>query len=144
MNNSMTELLGSSIASVFGDMAISEDEIAKAQKRHPEHAEVIWNQFKYLYRPAPLRNKAEELYRAHCREILERLGENQTAPTKAQVIGVLADISLTAPLQHDAAVLYYRLFVEVFGDEQVGEQSLRETYDGAADDVFDEIVRKLS
>ncbi|MFC9755159.1 hypothetical protein [Streptomyces sp. NPDC056921] len=96
----------------------AESEVEKAQVRHgepePRPGErgegPIWNSFKLL-KPAHDMLHREVLFRPHCHEILERVAEGQdTRPgTDAEVIVVIHQASLVAPMKSGAACLYFRL-----------------------------------
>src|SRR5690606_26724212 len=90
-----------------------EDEIARAQARHPEHADTLYHSFALLCSAASERMGVEAVYRAHAREILERVATGQdTRPGTAVevVIGLLAAAS-TAPLSHEGFGLCARLWI---------------------------------
>jgi hypothetical protein len=79
---------------------------------------------------------APDLYRDHCRELLARVaaGDHDLAlGTRAEVIVVLSQTSLVAPPARDYAVLYSRLFEQVFP----GRAPLidGETHPGACDEI---------
>ncbi|MGW3153768.1 hypothetical protein [Streptomyces sp. NPDC001089] len=103
---------------LFQAMTWAEDEIDRAQVRHGEPKPPpgergkgpIWNSFSLLKAPHDglLR---EPLYRAYCREILDRVakGEDTRPGTDAEMILVLSETSKAAPLTSAAACLYMRL-----------------------------------
>ncbi|MEE8296743.1 MAG: hypothetical protein V3R26_02820, partial [Hyphomicrobium sp.] len=103
---------------VFECMEIAEGEISAAKRRTriDDQREAIHGSFRYLLPTEPLRDKHLDLYRAHVRELIERvrLGEPVDPGTKAEVVAVLADLSLEHPLDPTAALLYARLFAELF------------------------------
>lgn len=91
----------------------AEDEIARAQARHPEHADTLFHSFTLLRSAASERMSVEAVYRAHAREILERIaaGEDTRPGTAVEVvIGLLAAAS-TAPLSHEGFGLCARLWI---------------------------------
>ncbi|WP_067694584.1 hypothetical protein [Nocardia jejuensis] len=88
----------------------AEDEIAAAQKRHPAHADILWHSFGVL---GIGEDKPSELaYRAHYRELLERIatGRDTRHATAVEVLCVLRAASLAAPLSSPAAGLYFRMW----------------------------------
>ena len=117
------------INSIFRAMEIAEEEIDKAQERHPEAAEAIDDAFKMLTISRVFRGRPYELYRAHCAELLDRVatGEDLELATRAEVLVSLADASLEVPLSHTAGALYLDLFTEVFGEEKVAELGMTES-----------------
>src|SRR5437016_3464821 len=67
------------LAGLFDRMDWAEDEISKAQQRHPECADVLYHAFRLLT-PSPIPQQAspaEFVYRSHCRELLERVASGQ-------------------------------------------------------------------
>ena len=102
---------GDYLASVFEAMAWADEEIEKAQARHGEQGRgPIWNSFTLL-KATHDKLYREVLYRSHCREILNRVakGEDTRPGTDAEMIVVLHEASLRAPLNSDASCLYFRL-----------------------------------
>ncbi|WP_433332501.1 hypothetical protein [Spirillospora sp. CA-294931] len=115
----------SDLAPLFKVMKIAEEEIEAAQKRHHEPVGEgdgpIWNSF-LLLQPTHPRMQTESLYRAHCRELLDRRGkgEDTRSATGAEMIFALSQASLAAPLTSGAAGLYLKLGQECF-PEIIGE-----------------------
>ncbi|AZM47847.1 hypothetical protein DMB38_20480 [Streptomyces sp. WAC 06738] len=107
------------LESLFEAMEWAEDEIEKAQARHGEPKPrpgtrgtgPIWNSFSLLNVNGNEMLLREPLYRAHCREILDRRAKGaDTRPgTDAEMIAVLSETSKVAPLTSAAACLYMRL-----------------------------------
>ncbi|MFB7919520.1 hypothetical protein [Streptomyces sp. NPDC056061] len=97
----------------------AEDEIQKAQDRHGEPKPgpgergtgPLWNSFSLLKADGNETLRLEPLYRAHCREILERVAKGQdTRPgTDAELIVLIHEASLVAPMTSGAECLYFRL-----------------------------------
>jgi hypothetical protein len=111
--------LGSTISGLFRRMGLAEDEIDGAKRRDPGNAERIHGAFRYLQPTESLQGKVDDLYRAHCRELIARVAagsvERELAPgTRAEALATLADLSLAAPLERTAGHLYGRLFGELF------------------------------
>lgn len=89
----------------------AQSEIEKAQARHGEQGMgPLWNSFTLLQHTHEMLLR-EPLFRAHCREILERVARNEdTRPgTDAEMIVPLHKISLVTPMNSAAACLYFRL-----------------------------------
>jgi hypothetical protein len=100
------------LAGIFERMDIAEEEITRAQQRHPKTSETsdrLYHSFKLLV-PTHERMEYEPVYRAHCREILNRVaaGTDTRIGTAAEVCCTLHDVSLIAPLRSSAAGLYFR------------------------------------
>lgn len=117
--NDIAAQLKAKLTSVFDLMGIAEEEIEAAQKRFGEPVGKgdgpIWNSFTLLM-PTHPDMKAESLYRAHCRELLDRVGRGEdTRPaTHAEMIFALSEASLRAPLDNGATGLYLKLGMECF------------------------------
>lgn len=103
--------LRSEMESAFTLMDYAEDEIASAIRRHPDHADRLWHSFQLLT-PTLDDLGHEVVYRAHCRELLNRvtLGEDTRPATAAECCVALMRTSLTAPLTAAAFGLYLRLW----------------------------------
>jgi hypothetical protein len=103
--------LGSMLAGIFERMDWAEDEIKKAQRRHPKQADRIFHSFKLLCSSHELMG-TEFVYRAHCRELLNRVAAGQdTRPgTAAEVAIACCESSQVAPLTDTGAGLYGRMW----------------------------------
>lgn len=114
----------------FDLMGWAEDEIEAAMQRHGERPAFrdgrqvaprgpIWSSFRLLKPTGRLGDKAEFVYRAHCREILERVaaGADTRPATDAEMIVALGQASLVAPFKSSAFGLYVRLFERAFPTE---------------------------
>jgi hypothetical protein len=106
------------ISGIFKRMDIAEEEIEAAQERHPEKADLLWECFAMCKPPELLGDKSDSLYRAHCRELLERVvaGEDVAEPTDAELMAAFSVVSLATPLTDAATFAYVQLFQSVFDD----------------------------
>jgi hypothetical protein len=125
------------IEGAFRRMEHAEEEIAAAKRRFPEHAERIHRSFLLLCPSDVLMSAAETLYRLHCRELLERVagGADTRAATKAELVALLADLSLDAPLDRSATLLYWQTFSALMPDDAA---KLRCDIGAVAADSYDE------
>ncbi|ANZ13332.1 hypothetical protein ACH4YO_40670 [Streptomyces noursei] len=99
------------IESILRAAGWAHEEIDKAQDRHGERGKgLIWNSF-LLLQATHDKLFREVLYRAHCREILDRVARDEdTRPgTDAEIIIGIHEASLVAPMTSGAACLYFRL-----------------------------------
>jgi hypothetical protein len=99
---------------IFDRMSWAEDEIRKAQDRHPELADRIYHSFSLLSGDeAASRMSVEAVYRAHAREILERVaaGEDTRPGTAVEVVIGLLAAAERAPLSHEGFGLCARLWI---------------------------------
>lgn len=143
---------GRIIANTFRRMTIAEEEIRAAKARHPEKAAKLDKAFRYLCPPALLNGLDDQLYRAHCKEILDReaKGEKLRRGTAAEVIAALSQGSQVAPLGRIETLLYTQLFAEIFpedasrilSDGRPAEPDLYER--GRMRDLEQELRRKLA
>jgi hypothetical protein len=103
---------------IIAKMDWAESEIAKAQDRHNENGRgPIWRSFRTIRQNDPFMMN-EKIYRAHCREILDRVaaGKDVRPGTDAEMIGVLHQASLRAPMPPGMDCLYFRIMARTFPD----------------------------
>lgn len=102
------ESLGGAIEAAFRCMEFAEEEIAAAKKAYPLSADLMHRAFAIMCPSAPLRDGGEKLFRAHCRELLDRvhLEKDMRPGTTAEVVAVLSTMSFRAPLERPATALY--------------------------------------
>jgi len=101
------------LGSIFERIRWAEDEIAQAQLRHPEDADKLYHSFALLSGDeASARMGVEVVYRAHVREILERVahGEDTRPGTALEVVIGLLAAAERAPLSHEGFGLCARLW----------------------------------
>lgn len=137
--------------SIFDAMEWAEEEIEKAQTRHREQGRgPIWHSFSLL-ESTHEKLRREALYRAHCREILERVARSEdTRPgTDAEMIVVLHESSLVGPLKSAAACLYFRLISRSMPElarvvtPEVDVAAYEKLHGRVADDYEADLRRKL-
>lgn len=120
LSSALSSLLGVDVAGIFDQMDWAEQEIQAAMRRHPQHADAINDSFGLLLPNSGLeRMSSERVYRAHCREILDRVaaGEDTRLGTAAEVCCVLLKTSLRTPIRSEAMGLYLRMwFAAAFPD----------------------------
>ncbi len=90
----------------------------------------------------PLRGKSHDVYRAHARELVERIiaGKDTRPGTRCEVLCCLLATALKAPLNQSGGALAEHLFAELFPRHQVSKASTRrqEFYKGQiAEDLAD-------
>ncbi len=110
---------GRAIANAFRRMEVAEEEIRAAVARYPNRSSEIDAAFGYLYPTAVLNELGDEVFRAHCREILERAahGDDLERGTTAEVLAVLSRGSQVAHLSRIGTLLYMELFGRLFPEE---------------------------
>lgn len=127
---SAVDILGEvtqSLDGIFERMAWAEDEIRQAQARHPQQADTLYHSFSLLSgAEGSERMSVEPVYRAHARELLERvaIGEDTRPGTAVEVIIGLLATATVAPLSPEGFALCARLWIlaglpdhEEFGDK---------------------------
>lgn len=106
------------LSSTFALMDWAEDEIEKAQKRHPESWDALYHSFRLLTPSAIIQKvkPAEFVCRAHCRELLERVatGGDTRPATDAEIACMCSEASLVTPLRLPAVGLYMRVWNRSF------------------------------
>jgi hypothetical protein len=144
--------MGDLIDMVLDQSVWAEDEIEAAQLRHGElDRGPLWDSFRLL-RAEQQRPWPEMLYRAHCRELLDRVaaGIDTRPPTDAEKLAVLSAASQNAPLNSGAETLYFRIGTRMLPDvfAQLGDvidvQAYEKVSGNRADDYEAQLVRKLS
>lgn len=150
LNEIFGQQLGGVISSTFYLMEVAEEEIRAAQKRNPDHTAAIWEAFRFLTPSEALRARGDRLYRAHCREILERIvnGQDLRPPTKAEKLGALAEVSFRFPLNNDLTFVYTRLFVDLFGKQDfipdwALSSEIQQSWPGRRQEIEADLDRKL-
>ena len=119
------------IMRTFDLMEIAEDEIGRGMDLHPGKAAEITDCFTFARPTKYLLNTGTHLYRAHVRELVERVanGVELTLGTDAELVGMMSQLSLEAggPLTRSATGMMLRVFHRLFPDF---------TFDIAIDDLM--------
>jgi hypothetical protein len=141
------------IGGLFDLMAVAEEEIDAASKRHPGRERMLSAAFGLLCPPAGMSKLDPKLYRAHARELCERVAAFDGPPenhrplalgTKAEVLMVLSELSLKAPPSQQYAALYELLFAEIFGAAAVpAGEPVREPWPKASTELLGTMQRRL-
>jgi hypothetical protein len=116
--------LANLVGRVFGDIEIAEDEIRIARGRtgdepwdEADRDDPLWQSFKLLRVEGGM--PSEKVYRAHCKEILERVAAGQdTRPgTDAEVMVAISQASQEVPLHGSIVGLQLRMFKRRLPDD---------------------------
>ncbi len=104
---------------VFRKMKEAEKEIARMQALYPVMAPALNASFSALVPTDWVRGR-EALYGPHCRELLKRVvdGKDLLDPTKAEMLGVVAEASLAEPPGTVLSAFYFRLFRALFPEKK--------------------------
>lgn len=105
------------VRSVWQQQEWADDEIRQAIQRHPSERDTLFHSFPILVATHQLM-ATEFVYRAHCRELLDRVIEGaDTRPgTAAEVCCLCSDTSVQTPIRSAAAGLYLRMWTTAFPD----------------------------
>lgn len=150
--STLTKLLdatSNALAPVFNQMEWGEDEISRAQQRHPNAADTLHHSF-MLIRPTDDRGmNIEFVYRGHCRELLDRIarGEDTRPATAAEVVIAMCEGAKAAPLTATGYGLVFRMWVEAFPEQQelTNDREHREKLHGSSiDDAEADTRAKLA
>jgi hypothetical protein len=132
------------LGAIFEHMRWAEEEIAAAQERHPDAKEKLFETFLLVQGTHDLMG-TEFVYRAHARELLERVyaDEDTTVPTNSEIIIGLAETSAKFPLGSDAVTLYARLFIETYPDKLDMLGGDQEAYERVHGDGADRLLEEV-
>jgi hypothetical protein len=112
--------ISDALSSIFESMEWAETEIAAAEIRHPDRAALVHSCFLPL-QPSPVISTLmnERIYRAHVRELLDRVAEGKalTPATYAELCILFSAASLAAPLNQDGTAAYNYCFKKAFGED---------------------------
>lgn len=140
------------IESVFRCMEIAEEEIAAARggRTEADPDDPLWRSFTLL-RTTHEQMSTEFVYRAHCRELLERVrrGADTRPATDAEMALALMDVSLVTPMTGAATGLQFRVFkrrfpaqyASLFADGSANADDYEKLY-GPAIDEHETFTRK--
>jgi len=144
MPNLAVSLLPSNVADIFSSMSVAEEEITEAKKRHPEKSDLIHRSFLILQPTDPTYGKADCVYRSHVRELLERVAKGQdTRPgTIAEVLCVMLEVAIKAPLNQEGQALTEHLFQIVFKHSVDGSKPV-EQWPGQIEEALSAAQKKV-
>ncbi|MEV6361353.1 hypothetical protein [Nocardia asteroides] len=135
------------LTTTFAQMEWAEDEISQAQLRHPDIADLLYHSFSLLTATHE-RMTTEFVYRAHARELLERIaaGTSTKPGTSVEVVLSLMRVSMITPLNTPAFGLYLRMWRQAGLPELGGPvEDVDEHYEAIAAtgiDEFENLVRR--
>lgn len=133
------------VGSVFRLVEVAEEEIAAAALKYPEKAAELRASFNPLLFPGQFTNFSKDVYRAHARELLERVakGENTKPGTDAECLVALSLASLKAPLTSGHLAAMERVFATVYPDK-VDQNIGRAAWPTETDEILSEIKAKIA
>ncbi len=137
-----------SVVSTLELMDIAEQEIADFQKCYPEYKDEIWNAFSHLCWHFGS-DVNEKIYRHHARELLQRIvdGKDLNPGTKAEILNLILDCSISQPLQIRVTALAEQIFKEIFGnvfDSVEQAPFISEPWENSSLEILSELRQKLS
>lgn len=120
------------VARAFRFMAIAEEEMRDAMRRYPLQQRVVWNCFMVLM-PGRLIDYGEQLYRAHCQELLDRAVDDQDLRpgTRAEVLAAISTATLRSRLTSDVEHLALNLASELWPSKATVFRAPREEAGGS-------------
>jgi hypothetical protein len=148
--SAMVASLTADLAGAFAMLDWAEDEIHRATRRHPAHADQLYHAFE-LIRPRDIGPgmSTEFVYRSHAAELLERVtaGADTRPATAAELCLVCSATSLQVPLHGAAAGCYFRMWLQAFPDhpitsEQNAERVHYERLYGPQIDDLERVARR--
>ena len=142
--------VGKRLGLIFRDIGIIEKIIDEMKEKHPMFTDVIDASFPFLQQ-AHLRYLSPMVYEHHCREILQRVIDNEDPRemTKAECMLILMEASLLAPLSQNYEYLYTLLFkelpIDLVGDEDFVKslEWARPSHPKAHEEVWGVLSRKF-
>lgn len=148
-NSGVRRPSGTSVAAKASGRSIdwAEDEIARATRRHPGHADVLYHGFG-LIRPRDIGPgmSTEFVYRSHAAELLDRIatGVDTRPATAAELCLVCCEAILRAPL-HGATGLYFRMWLQAFPHHSITAERASEQvhYEKLYGNRIDDLERTL-
>lgn len=145
--------MGQRLDSIFQRMEYAEEVIEEMKSRYPGREQEVHNTFKHLCPPPFFEEAGKSIYQAYCREIIMLVMSGKVKKkfpmTSAEICLVLKEMSLIAPLTHDAMSLYFKHFIQCFSQAEIakvfpeGVPDVRETYKGALDELEYTLRRKF-
>lgn len=142
----LTELTGdSTIVRTFDFMQIAGEEIDRGKLAAESDAAAKRAHRCFMAcQPGGFVHFTDVVYRAHVRELVQRaLDDESLVPaTKAEVMLVLSQGSLTAPLNAQHTALYEELFKDIFGHYVRPDDVTREPYAGATAELLHTLRQK--
>lgn len=144
--NDILQSVTDDLGGIFKQMEWAEDEIAQASQRYPAQADTLFHSFRLLTPNHDLMTTAF-VYRAHCRELLERVvaGRDTRPGTAVEICCACCDSSQLAPLTSPAVGLYHRMWVAAFPDQPnffAEIQQAHEVLEGATIDAHEATMRR--
>jgi len=146
--------MGGAVGDAFRKMGVAEEELAAAAERYPRETWERVNDvaFALLCPNDLLRTKSDDVYAAHCRELIDRVaaGASDRAlaeATDAECLALVMAQATKAPLTREYAALAHRLFCKLLGDKVARllevEDDYREAWPGELDELLSEARGKL-
>ncbi len=132
------------VQSAFDQMAIAEQEMHAYTVQFPKRGDAVDQSFVQL-RWTLGTIAPEAVYTAHVRELLMRVVEGKSLQpgTKAEVLMLLSESSLIAPLDARSAALYVELFEDFYPDAiEQRPLTIHEPWAGSSSELLDELRRK--
>jgi hypothetical protein len=145
--NTLRELLGDThnvILDTLDCLEWSEEEIQAAMRRHPRVADTLWHSNMLLRPHGDRRLMTEFVFRAHCRELLERVaaGEDTRPATDAEICSATLAIAARTPIRTTAFGMYMRLWHKVFPSKEILRPDEIAAYETVRGQKMDDLERE--
>lgn len=156
----LTKLLGVTggvIADTFRRMEIAEEIVDRHFPRRGKPSAQNSLAFKVACPPVLLRNKGDDLYRAHLEELCQRIKRHSQGvgneigaehwinlATDAEMLAAFSDTSLRAPLRHGAGLIMNNLFASCFPKQAALMKIKRHELEPMEREELEDARRKLS
>lgn len=133
------------IVGLFSLMDVADEIIKQEIERQPQYEAIIFDTFKYMGPSKWLRDKGEELYRSHCRELIQRAveGGDMGNLTAAEMCVMFSQTNLRAPLTSEYTSAYSQVFSQAFPDHEVSREKIQEHFPGRNNEIISGLNRKF-
>lgn len=142
------DVLPEACGSAFRRMDIAEQEIktAKAGTRNSAKRTKMHRAFGVLCPPEVMRNKSDDVYRSHVRELLARAAEglDLDVATDAECVCFMSAMTIKAPPTSAFAAAYTHLFCKVLPSAKLGQMPGHEGYPGEVEEIVNDTRRKIT
>lgn len=142
MNDNILNHLPHDFTILFDYMSIAETAIEQAKQTYPNFTDTANGIFAKLCPSAMLtQTRSEKLYRLYVKELIYRHAHSieTDSATDAEIIALLLELSLLAPLKHHAVGLYMRLMEKHFNYSPDGDESKLTEYETLHGEQMDEL-----
>lgn len=122
----------------------AEEEIQAAMRRHPRVADTLWHSNMLLRPHGDRRLMTEFVFRAHCRELLERVaaGEDTRPATDAEICCATLAIAAQTPIRTTAFGMHMRLWHRAFPGKEILRPDEIAAYETVRGEKMNDLARE--